>query len=333
MNLKKNKTIIIAEAGVNHNGKINLAKKLIDVASKAGADYVKFQTFNVDDLILKKTKTALYQKRNLKDDVSQYNMLKQYQLADHHHKQLIDYSKKKKIKFLSTAFEEKSLSLLEKYKLDYIKIPSGEITNYPFLEKISKLNRKVLLSTGMATVAEIKQALNVLKKRKKNLTILHCTSDYPANLKDLNLNFIKKLKKFGYDVGYSDHSSSVITPSIAVTLGCKVVEKHFTLSRNLKGPDHKASLEPDELIEMINFIRDVEKMLGSEDKIITKNEQKTKLLVRKSLVARKNIKKGEIFSHKNITTKRPGSGVSPFKIKKYFGKKSIKQFKKDQFIT
>ena len=332
MNIKKNKTIIIAEAGVNHNGKINLAKKLIDVASKAGADYVKFQTFNVDDLILKKTKTALYQKRNLKDDVSQYNMLKQYQLADHHHKQLIDYSKKKKIKFLSTAFEEKSLSLLEKYKLDYIKIPSGEITNYPFLEKISKLNRKVLLSTGMATVAEIKQALNVLKKRKKNLTILHCTSDYPANFKDLNLNFIKKLKKFGYDVGYSDHSSSVITPSIAVTLGCKVVEKHFTLSRNLKGPDHKASLEPDELIEMINFIRDVEKMLGSEDKIITKSEQKTKLLVRKSLVARKNIKKGEIFSHENITTKRPGSGVSPFKIKKYFGKKSIKQFKKDQFI-
>jgi len=221
---------------------------------------------------------------------------------------------------------------LEKYKLDYIKIPSGEITNYPFLEKISKLNRKVLLSTGMATVAEIKQALNVLKKRKKNLTILHCTSDYPANFKDLNLNFIKKLKKFGYDVGYSDHSSSVITPSIAVTLGCKVVEKHFTLSRNLKGPDHKASLEPDELIEMINFIRDVEKMLGSEDKIITKSEQKTKLLVRKSLVARKNIKKGEIFSHENITTKRPGSGVSPFKIKKYFGKKSIKQFKKDQFI-
>ena len=333
MNLKKNKTIIIAEAGVNHNGKINLAKKLIDVASKAGADYVKFQTFNVDDLILKKTKTALYQKRNLKDDVSQYNMLKQYQLADHHHKQLIDYSKKKKIKFLSTAFEEKSLSLLEKYKLDYIKIPSGEITNYPFLEKISKLNRKVLLSTGMASFAEIKQALNVLKKRKKNLTILHCTSDYPANFKDLNLNFIKKLKKFGYDVGYSDHSSSIITPSIAVTLGCKVVEKHFTLSRNLKGPDHKASLEPDELIEMINFIRDVEKMLGSEDKIITKSEQKTKLLVRKSLVARKNIKKGEIFSHENITTKRPGSGVSPFKIKKYFGKKSIKQFKKDQFIT
>jgi N,N'-diacetyllegionaminate synthase len=332
LSLKKNKTIIIAEAGVNHNGNIYLAKKLIDVASKAGADYVKFQTFDVDHLILKNTKTAIYQKRNLKNDISQYSMLKKYQLTDSKHKQLINHSKKKKIKFLSTAFEEKSLGLLKKYKLDYIKIPSGEITNYPFLKKISKLKQKVLLSTGMATVDEIKQALKVLKKRKKDIIILHCTSDYPAKLKDLNLNFIKKLKKFGYEVGYSDHSSSIITPSIAVALGCKVVEKHFTLSKKLKGPDHKASLEPNELIKMIGFIRDAENMLGSQDKIITKNEQKTKLLVRKSLVASNNIKKGEIFSLKNITTKRPGGGVSPFKIKKYLGKKSTKQFKKDQFI-
>ena len=332
MSLKINKTIIIAEAGVNHNGNINLAKKLIDVASKAGADYVKFQTFDVDHLILKNTKTAIYQQKNLKNNISQYSMLKKYQLAERSYKRLIDYSKKKNIKFLSTAFEEKSLSLLEKYKLDYIKIPSGEITNYLFLKKISKLKRKVLLSTGMATITEIKQALKIIKRRKKDLIILHCTSDYPANLKDLNLNFIKKLKKFGYEVGYSDHSSSIITPSIAVALGCKVIEKHFTLSRNLKGPDHKASLEPQELIKMVSYIRDVEKMLGLEDKIITKSEQKTKLLVRKSLVARNDIKKGEIFSEKNITTKRPGKGISPFKIKKYLGKKSIKQFKKDQFI-
>jgi sialic acid synthase SpsE len=184
----------------------------------------------------------------------------------------------------------------------------------------------------MATVKEIKQALKVLGKRKKDITILHCTSDYPANLKDLNLNFIKELKKFGYDVGYSDHSSSIITPSIAVALGCKVVEKHFTLSKKLKGPDHKASLEPQELTQMISFVRDVEKMLGSKDKIITKSEQKTKLLVRKSLVATSDIKKGEIFSGKNITTKRPGNGVSPFKINKFLGKKSSKNFKKDQFI-
>ena len=331
MILKRNKTIIIAEAGVNHNGNINLAKKLIDIASKAGADYVKFQTFDVDHLILKNTKTAVYQKRNLKNDISQYSMLKKYQLAESSYNELANHSKKMGIKFLSTAFEEKSLRLLRKYKLDYFKIPSGEITNYPFLKKISKLKQKVLLSTGMATVEEIKQALKVLRK-KKDITILHCTSDYPANLKDLNLNFIKKLKNFGYDVGYSDHSLSLITPSIAVALGCKVIEKHFTLSKNLKGPDHKASLEPKELTKMVNFVRDTEKILGLKDKIITKSEQKTKFLVRKSLVASNDIKKGEIFSEKNITTKRPGRGISPFKIKKFLGKKSSKNFRKDQLI-
>ncbi len=221
---------------------------------------------------------------------------------------------------------------MEKYKLDYIKIPSGEITNYPFLKQISKLKKKVLLSTGMATLVEIKQALKVLKKKKNDLTILHCTSDYPANLKDLNLNFIKRLKKFRYSVGYSDHSSSIITPSIAVSLGCKVVEKHFTLSKKLKGPDHIASLEPQELKQMINFVRETEKMLGSKNKVITKSEQKTKLLVRKSLVAKIDIKKGEILSKKNIITKRPGKGISPFEINKFIGKKSSKNFKKDQFI-
>ena len=332
MSLKKIKTIVIAEAGVNHNGNIKLAKKLIDVASKAGADYVKFQTFDVDQLILKNTKTASYQKRNLKNDISQYQMLKRYQLTDSNHKELLEYSKKKKIKFLSTAFEEKSLRLLTKYNLDYIKIPSGEITNYPFLKQISKLKKKILLSTGMATLGEIKQAVKALRKKKKDITILHCTSDYPANLKDLNLNFIKKLKKFGCGVGYSDHSSSIITPSIAVALGCKVVEKHFTLSKQLKGPDHRASLEPQELTKMISLIRDTEITLGLNDKTITKSEQKTKLLVRKSLVANNDIKKGEIFSKKNITTKRPGNGISPFKINKFLGKKSSKNFKKNQFI-
>ena len=226
----------------------------------------------------------------------------------------------------------KSLNLLNKFKLDYIKIPSGEITNYPFLKKISKLNKKILLSTGMSTLKEIKQALNVFGKRKKDITILHCTSDYPANLKDLNLNFIKILKRLGYQVGYSDHSTSIITPSIAVALGSKVVEKHFTLSKKLKGPDHKASLEPQELSKMVSLIRDTEKILGSKYKIITNSEKKTKLLVRKSLVAKEDIKKGEFFSEKNITSKRPGIGVSPFEIKKFLRKKSSKNFKKDQFI-
>ncbi len=332
MILKNNKTIIIAEAGVNHNGNMQLARKLIDVASKAGADYVKFQSFDVDHLILRNTKSAIYQEKNLKKKISQYSMLKRYQLAESNHKHLINHSKKKKIKFLSTAFEEKSLSLLKKYNLDYIKIPSGEITNYPFLKKISKIKKKILISTGMATIDEIKKALKVLRKRKNEVTILHCTSDYPANLNDLNLKFIKRLKQFGYDVGYSDHSASVITPSIAVALGCKVIEKHFTLSKKLKGPDHKASLEPKELAKMISYIRDTEKMLGLKKKIITKSEQKTKLLVRKSIVASQNIKKGEYFSLKNITTKRPGSGLSPFKMKKFLGKKSNKNYKRDQFI-
>ena len=332
MSLKRNRTIVIAEAGVNHNGDINIAKKLIDIASKSGADYVKFQTFDVDHLILKNTRTAIYQKRNLKSNISQYLMLKKYQLAEKNYKKLINFSKKKKIKFLSTAFDLKSLNFLKKFKLDYIKIPSGEITNLPFLKEIAKLNKKILLSTGMASVKEIKQALKVLGKKKKNITIMHCTSDYPANLNDLNLNFIKELKKFGYQVGYSDHSSSVITPSIAVSLGSKVIEKHFTLSKKLKGPDHKASLEPQELIKMIRLIRDTEKMLGTKNKIITSSEKKTKLLVRKSLVARIDIKKGEIFNTKNITTKRPGTGISPFKIKKFLGKKSPKNFSKDQLI-
>jgi N,N'-diacetyllegionaminate synthase len=332
LNLKRNRTIVIAEAGVNHNGDINIAKKLIDIASKSGADYVKFQTFDVDHLILKNTRTATYQKRNLKSNISQYLMLKKYQLAENNYKELINFSKKKKIKFLSTAFDFKSLNFLKKFKLDYIKIPSGEITNLPFLKEIAKLNKKILLSTGMASVREIKQALRVLGSKKKNITIMHCTSDYPANLNDLNLNFIKELKKFGYQVGYSDHSSSIITPSIAVSLGSKVIEKHFTLSKKFKGPDHKASLEPQELIKMIRLIRDTEKMLGTKNKIITSSEKKTKLLVRKSLVARIDIKKGEIFNTKNITTKRPGTGISPFKIKKFLGKKSPKNFSKDQLI-
>lgn len=278
MSIKRNKTVIIAEAGVNHNGSISLAKKLIDVASKAKADYVKFQTFDIDNLILKKTKIASYQKKNLKKNISQYLMLKKYILTDSNHQDLINYSKKKKIKFLSTAFEEKSLKVLMRYNLDYIKIPSGEITNYLLLKKISKIKKKILLSTGMATLKEIKQALKVLKKNKKDLVILHCTSDYPANLNDLNLNFLKKLKKLGYQVGYSDHSTNIITPSIAVALGCKVIEKHFTLSKKLEGPDHKASLEPQELIEMVRYVRDTEKILGSKNKKITKSEKKNKII-------------------------------------------------------
>ena len=332
MKLKVKKTIIIAEAGVNHNGKMDIAKKLVDVASDAGADYVKFQTFDVDKLILENTKTAEYQKKNLKINISQYSMLQKYQLSSDNHKTLVNYCKKKNIKFLSTAFDEKSLELLNKFNLDYIKIPSGEITNFPLLKKISKLKKKILLSTGMASIKEIVQALKILKRKKKEITILHCTSDYPAELEDLNLNFLHKLKKFGYYVGYSDHSASIITPSIAVSLGCKVIEKHFTLSKKMKGPDHKASLEPAELKKMIYYVRQTEKILGENKKKITSSEKKTKLLVRKSLVALKDISKGEKFTYNNLTTKRPGTGVSPFKIIDFIGKRSKKNYKKDELI-
>ena len=332
MKSKVEKTIIIAEAGVNHNGKMDIAKKLIDVASAAGADYVKFQTFDVDRLILESTQTAEYQKKNLKNNISQFSMLKKYQLSPNNHKSLANYCKKKNIKFLSTAFDEKSLELLNKFNLDFIKIPSGEITNFPLLKIISKLKKKILLSTGMASIKEIEKALKVLKRKKKEITILHCTSDYPAELNDLNLNFLHNLKKFGYNIGYSDHSASVITPSIAVSLGCKVIEKHFTLSVKMKGPDHKASLEPRELKKMINYVRQTEKMLGENKKKITSSEKKTKLLVRKSLVALKDISKGEKFTYNNLTTKRPGTGISPFKIIDFIGKRSKKNFKKDELI-
>tara|TARA_B100000795_G_scaffold270038_1_gene262103 strand:- start:7767 stop:8774 length:1008 start_codon:yes stop_codon:yes gene_type:complete len=334
MSLKKtnNQIIVIAEAGVNHNGDMSIAKKLIDTASKAQADYVKFQTYDVDSLILKNTKSAAYQKKNLGSDISQYEMLKKYQLSEKDQINLKKYAKKKKIKFLSTAFDLKSLYFLKKLKLDFIKIPSGEITNYPLLKEASYSKKKILLSTGMATFKEIKSAIEVLKKKKSSLIVLHCSSDYPADLKNLNLTFLKKLKNLGYDVGYSDHSASILTPSIAVALGCKVIEKHFTLSRKLKGPDHKASLEPNELIDMIKLIKQTELMLGSEKKIITSSEHKTKLLVRKSIVAATNIIKGEKFTKNNLTTKRPGNGMSPFLIQKILGKKCPVNYLKNQQI-
>lgn len=326
------KTIIIAEAGVNHNGKIKIAKKLVDAAAVAKADYVKFQTYDADSLILKNAKTADYQKKNLGSNISQYKMLKNYQLSEKNQIELKRYAEKKKIKFLSSIFDIKSLKFLKKLNLDFIKIPSGEITNYPLLKEISNLKTKIILSTGMANFNEIKAALKVLKNKKKKITILHCSSDYPAELKNLNLAFLKKLKLLGYNIGYSDHSKSILTPSIAVALGCKVIEKHFTLSRKLKGPDHKASIEPNELLGMIKFIKQTELMLGSQKKTITLSEEKTKKLVRKSLVALTKISKGEKFTIKNLTTKRPGNGISPFLIKKILGKKSPITYVKDQQI-
>ncbi len=331
------KPIIIAEAGVNHNGSIKIAKRLIDVAKNAGADYVKFQTFEAKKLVTKKAKLADYQKKNLKQNKSQYQMLKKLELKKEDHKKLINYCKRKKIKFLSTAFDLESLEfLVKKCKIDCIKIPSGEITNLPLLEKAASLKRKIFLSTGMSNLSEINLAIKVLNKngcKKKDITVLHCTTNYPAKPDELNLAALKLLKKkFAINVGYSDHSLGILAPIIALSYGASVIEKHFTLNKNLKGPDHKASLEPEELKEMVKNIKSATLMIGKELKIISQAEKKNKQIARKSIVAKKMISKGEKFTKLNLTCKRPGTGISPMNWYKVIGKKAKKKFEIDEII-
>ena len=327
--------IIIAEAGVNHNGKIKLAKKLVDVAKNAGADYVKFQSFSHEKLVVKKGSKAKYQKNNFKRKETQSEMLKKLQLSKNNQIKLIMYCKKKKIKFLSTAFDIDNLKFLLKYKIDYIKIPSGEITNLPYLEFIAKKKKKILLSTGASNLKEIKTALKILKKgsRSKKITILHCNSAYPTPISDVNLNVLNVFKKnFDNKFGISDHSLSINVPLAAVAIGATVIEKHFTLNRKLNGPDHKSSLEPIELKNMINNIKEIQLALGKNKKIVTKSEAENKKIIRRSIVASKVIKKGEKFTSFNLTVKRPGSGISPMKIKSIFGKRSKKKFYVDEKI-
>lgn len=331
------KPIIIAEAGVNHNGSIKIAKKLIDVAKIAGADYVKFQTFEAEKLTTKKAKLADYQKKNLKQNRSQYQMLKKLELKKKDHKNLINYCKRKKIKFLSTAFDLESLEfLVKKCKIDCIKIPSGEITNLPLLEKAASLKKKIFLSTGMSNLSEISLAIKILNKngcKKKDITVLHCTTNYPAKPDELNLAALKLFKKkFKINVGYSDHSLGILAPIIALSYGASVIEKHFTLNKNLKGPDHKASLEPKELKEMVENIKRASLMIGKELKIISQAEKKNKQIARKSIVAKKRINKGEKFTRFNLTCKRPGNGISPMNWYKVIGKKAKKKFDIDEII-
>jgi|TARA_B100001989_G_C24529083_1_gene460486 N,N'-diacetyllegionaminate synthase len=331
------KPIIIAEAGVNHNGSIKIAKKLIDVAKIAGADYVKFQTFEAKKLTTKKAKLADYQKKNLKQNKSQYQMLKKLELKKKDHKNLINYCKRKKIKFLSTAFDLESLEfLVKKCKIDCIKIPSGEITNLPLLEKAASLKKKIFLSTGMSNLSEINSAIKILNKngcKKKDITVLHCTTNYPAKPDELNLAALKLFKKkFKINVGYSDHSLGILAPIIALSYGASVIEKHFTLNKNFKGPDHKASLEPKELKEMVENIKKAALMIGKELKIISQAEKKNKQIARKSIVAKMMINKGEKFTRFNLTCKRPGNGISPMNWYKIIGKKAKKKFDIDEII-
>lgn len=333
----KKQTLIIAEAGVNHNGDINLAKQLIDVAADAKVDYVKFQTFKANKIVTKTAKRAGYQDDNTGDTDSQFEMLKKLELTAEMHDILINYCTIKGVKFLSTGFDLESLEYLSKIGVKLSKIPSGEITNYPYLKKVAQLYSEVILSTGMADIKEIKSAIKVLVDNgldKKKLTVLHCNTEYPTPMDDVNLKAMNYIKsELDVSVGYSDHTLGIEVPIAAVSLGAKVIEKHFTIDRNLPGPDHKASLEPNELKAMVVSIRNIEQALsGSGIKEPSKSEIKNKAIARKSIVAKKYIKKGEFFSEENLTVKRPGTGVSPMLWEDVIGKESSRNFEEDDLI-
>ena len=329
--MMRKKTIIIAEAGVNHNGKLNNAIKLIDVAAKSGADYIKFQHTN-PNIISINAKKADYQIKNTKTEESQRKMIKKLHLNwQKAYPVLLKHCKKKKIKFLTSVFCKEDYLQIKKYNFEFIKIPSGEIVNTPLLEEISKSNKKIILSTGMATVKEISEALKILAKRcdiKKKVTLLHCVTAYPTPYKDANLLSITFLqKKFKLDVGLSDHSLGIEVPISSIPLGVRIIEKHFTLNKKLPGPDHLASLEPKELKKMQESIRNIELAMGKKLKKPNKSELKTKKLVRQSIHAIKDIKKGEKFTTSNIALMRPADGLKPKFFYKIIGKKSKKKYK------
>lgn len=331
------RTLIIAEAGVNHNGDINLAKKLIDAAANAGVDYVKFQTFKSSKLVSKKAEKASYQKENTKDSSeSQLEMLKKLELSEADHFELMEYCSKKNIKFLSTGFDLESISFLNQIGLGLFKIPSGEITNLPYLRLVGGLKKPIIISTGMADINEVEEALNAVIEagaKKSKITILHCNTEYPTPMQDVNLKAMLTIKeKFDVNIGYSDHTLGIEIPTAAVALGACVIEKHFTLDKNMEGPDHKASLEPYELKLMVDAIRNIEAALGHGRKEPSLSEKKNKAVARKSIVAITKIKKGEVFTNQNITVKRPGTGISAMRWDEVIGQKAIKEFEEDQLI-
>ncbi len=331
------KVLIIAEAGVNHNGDIEIAKRLIDAAAAAGADIVKFQTFNASLLTAKSAKLADYQKRNLdSNEQSQQEMLKKLELPKDDHYRLIEHAAKKGIRFFSTAFDLESVSFLKSLNLGLWKIPSGEITNLPYLEQIASYGEKIILSTGMCDMSEVTEAVDALLRtgsKKTDLCVLHCNTEYPTPMKDVNLRAMAKMgKDLGVSYGYSDHTLGIEVPIAAVALGASVIEKHFTLDKNMSGPDHKASLEPNELTNMVRSIRNIEKALGSDSKQATPSEIKNRQVVRKSIVAKTPIAKGSLFNDKNLTTKRPGTGTSPMNWHKVLGTAASKDFQEDDII-
>lgn len=331
-----NRTLIIAEAGVNHNGDILLAKQLIDVAAEAGADLVKFQTFNADRLATRTTKKADYQNQTTDSKESQQEMLRRLELTPDMHKELIEHCAIRNIGFFSTGFDVESLNLLVSLGQEHFKIPSGEITNLPYLRHIGRISKTVILSTGMANMGEIEVAIDVLEQAgtlRSNITVLHCTTEYPTPMNEVNLRAMQSIHTaFGVAVGYSDHTRGIEVAIAAVAMGAAVIEKHFTIDRNLTGPDHKASLEPNELKAMVAAIRNVEMALGDGIKRITPSEAKNKPIVRKSLIAKCAINLGEVFSVENITTKRPGSGISPMRWDEVIGRIAPRDFSTDELI-
>jgi len=330
-------TFIIAEAGVNHNGSLEMALRLIDAACAAGADAVKFQTFKAEKIIAINAPKAAYQKDTTGSDESQLEMVRKLELDEAAHTRLHHYCQDKDIRFLSTPFDLESIDLLTRLGLEIFKIPSGEITNLPYLRKLGAMKKRLILSTGMADLSEIKDALDVLVdagSRMEDITVLHCNTEYPTPFEDVNLRAMLTIRSAfpGISVGYSDHTLGIEAPIAAVAMGATVIEKHFTLDRNLPGPDHRASLEPDELAAMISAIRNIEKALGTGIKKPSPSESRNIPAARKSIVAAAPIKKGETFTETNITVKRPGTGITPMRWDEIIGRKAAKSYRKDELI-
>jgi len=334
--MNQDKVIVIAEAGVNHNGSLETAKQLVDVASEAGADMVKFQTFSADRLVTISANKAEYQNQTTDASESQHSMIQKLELSREMHEDIIAYCKKCKIEFFSTGFDTQSIDMLVDLGLEQFKIPSGEITNLPYLRHIGKFGKPVILSTGMANLGEIESALVVLEisgTPRSQITVLHCNTEYPTPMEDVNLRAMIGIKEaFGVAVGYSDHTLGTEVSVAAVAMGATVIEKHFTLDRNLPGPDHKASLEPEELKAMVQAIRNIEKALGDGIKRPSASETKNIPIARKSLVAATAIRNGDSFTEANLVVKRPGTGISPMRWDEILGRSAIRDFKADELI-
>ena len=328
--------LIIAEAGVNHNGSLDMAHKLIDAAVDAGVNIVKFQTFITDSIVSKWTEKAAYQKVTTDADESQFEMIKKLELSRDAHIELIDHCEKKGIEFLSSPCDLDSIDLLHELKLKRFKIPSGEITNLPYLRHIGSFSKPIILSTGMSTLSEIEWALNILGKAgtsREQITVLHCNTEYPTPMKDVNLKAMLTIRdELDVKVGYSDHTLGIEISTAAVALGATIIEKHFTLDRNLPGPDHRASLEPEELNAMVQAIHNIEKALGDGVKQPSPSESSNLAVIRKSIVAAEKIKKGDFFSKENLIIKRPGTGISPVKWDELIGTRSKRDFNLDELI-